>query len=146
MLGAIEIPFDRGLLGHSDGDAVAHALCDAQLGAVGLGDIGAQFPDSDPEWKGAAGADLLTRTRALLADRGARLVQADVTIVAEVPKLAPHRDSMIDRLMELTGADTIGVKARTNEGLGPIGREEAIAVYAVVLIDVAGSGPGPGRE
>ena len=138
LLAGIEIPFDRGLLGHSDGDAVSHAICDAALGAVGLGDIGAQFSDRDPKWKGVSGSELLERTRALIGERGARFHQIDVTVVAEAPRLAPHRDLMIERLRALTGTELVSVKARTNEGLGPVGEGQAIQVYAVVLLALAG--------
>lgn len=136
LLGGVEIPYERGLLGHSDGDAVAHAICDAALGAIGLGDIGAQFPDHDPRWKGVAGSELLSRTVLLLAARGARFLQVDVTVVAEEPRLAPYRESILGRLCALLGTELISLKARTNEGLGAVGRGEAIQVYAVVLLEV----------
>jgi 2-C-methyl-D-erythritol 2,4-cyclodiphosphate synthase len=135
-LGGVEIPYEKGLLGHSDGDAAAHALADALLGAARLGDLGMHFPDDDPTWKGVSGVDLLERTRELLEPRGMEVVQADLTILAEAPRLAPYRDAM---RAALSGAlrcdpDAISIKSRTNEGLGAIGRGEAIAVYAVVLV------------
>ncbi|MEZ4650137.1 MAG: 2-C-methyl-D-erythritol 2,4-cyclodiphosphate synthase [Candidatus Eisenbacteria bacterium] len=138
LLAGIEIPFEKGLLGHSDGDAVSHAICDAALGAVGFGDIGTQFSDRDPKWKGVSGSELLERTVALIAERGARFHQVDVTVVAEAPRLAPHRESMVAKLRELTRTDLVSVKARTNEGLGPVGEGQAIQVYAVVLLELAG--------
>lgn len=140
FLGGVEIPFARGLLGHSDGDAVAHAICDAALGAVGLGDIGAQFPDDDPRWKDVAGSELLSRTVLLLAARQARFLQVDVTVVAEEPRLAPHREAILGRLRTLLGTDLVALKARTNEGLGAVGRGEAIQVFAVVLLAVGRTG------
>lgn len=136
FLGLIEIPFERGLLGHSDGDAVAHAVADAMLSASGLADLGHHFPDTDPAWKGASGLVILTESKKLAAARGFRPAQVDVTIVAEAPKLAPHRDAMRRALAEALNlsADEVGVKARTNEGLDAVGRGEAIAVYAVALL------------
>lgn len=139
FLGCVEIPHDKGLLGHSDGDAAAHALADALLGAAGLDDIGEHFPPGDPEWAGVAGLRILEETRRLLAAHGAAPVQADVTIVAEEPRLADFRSAMRDALarpLGLTAAD-LSVKARTHEGLGEIGRGEAIAVYAVALVELA---------
>ena len=138
FLGGVEIPFERGLQGHSDGDLVSHAICDAALGAVGLGDIGAQFSDQDPRWKGVSGGELLERTRGLLADRGVRFLQVDVTVVAEAPRLAPHREEILARLRDLTGTDLVALKARTKEGLGPVGAGEAIEAYAVVLLGLSG--------
>lgn len=138
-LGCVEIPYERGLLGHSDGDAVAHALCDAALGAAGLGDIGQHFSDCDPTWKDARGDVLLEATRDKLAGIGARIAQADVTIVAEEPKLAPYRERMQEELSRATGCRAVSVKARTNEGVDAIGRGEAIATYAVVLVEIGES-------
>lgn len=132
------MPFEKGLLGHSDGDAVSHAICDAALGAFGLGDIGTQFSDRDPRWKGVSGSELLERTRQLLADRGGRFLQVDVTVVAEAPRLAPYREAIVERLQRLTGTDLVAVKARTNEGVGAVGAGEAIQVYAVVLLGLYG--------
>jgi 2-C-methyl-D-erythritol 2,4-cyclodiphosphate synthase len=147
-LGCVEIPHTKGLLGHSDGDAVAHALCAAALGAAGLGDIGTQYPSGDPRWKDAPGSLLLRETRSRLDAVQARLLQADLTVLAEAPRLAPHREAMIAALATAWGCapGDLSMKARTHEGLGEIGREEAIAAYAVVLIEsastpVAGSGP-----
>lgn len=140
-LGCVEIPHDRGPLGHSDGDAAAHAVADALLGAAGLGDIGQHFPPGDPRWAGASGDRLLSETRRLLEERGIRIVQADVTIVLEVPRLAPYRMAMAGAIGAALGIDAaaVSVKARSHEGIGEIGRGEALAAYAVVLID-------PGRD
>lgn len=136
-LGAIEIPHDRGLLGHSDGDAAAHAVCDAALGAAGLGDLGAQFSETDPAWKDASGAILLAETRRRVAARGFRLAQVDVSIVAEAPRLAAYRPAMIEAIARALDLEVgaVSVKARTNEGLDSIGRGEAIAAWAVVLLE-----------
>jgi len=134
-LGGIEIPFEKGLLGHSDGDAIAHALCDAQFGAVGLGDIGEHFPDSDPSWKNISGKVLLEQTRIILTARNAKLVQADLTVLAEAPRISPHKESMIHQLEKATGCRDVSIKARTNEGLDSVGRGDAIAVYAMVLVE-----------
>ena len=134
-LGCVEIAFSRGLAGHSDGDAAAHAVADALLGAAGLEDIGVHFPPGDPRWAGARGVELLTETRRLLAQRGLRPLQVSVTIVAEAPRLAPHRAAMEAATAAALGLDPAAVsfKGRTNEGLDAIGRGEAIAAYAVVL-------------
>ncbi|MFN8547824.1 MAG: 2-C-methyl-D-erythritol 2,4-cyclodiphosphate synthase [Candidatus Eisenbacteria bacterium] len=136
-LGGVEIAHDRGLLGHSDGDAAAHAVADALLGAAGLGDIGVNFPSDDPRYHNASGVSLLAETAARIRARGYRPVQVDLTVVAEGPKLAPHRESMITALAGALGLaqGAIAIKARTNEGLDAIGRGEAIAAYAVVLIE-----------
>ncbi len=136
MLGCVEIPFHLGLIGHSDGDAVAHALSDALLGACGLGDIGVRFPPSDPRWEGVPGAEILARTRQLCADAGARILQADITIVAEAPRILPHRERMAGAISQALDcpAERVAIKARTHEGLGEIGRGEAISCYALALV------------
>ena len=136
-LGGIEIAHDRGLLGHSDGDAAAHAVADALLGAAGLGDIGVNFPNDDPRYRGASGVSLLAETGTRIRAQGYRPTQVDLTIVAEGPKLAPHREAMITALAGALGLprDAIAIKARTNEGLDAIGRGEAVAAYAVVLLE-----------
>ena len=136
ILGGIEIPHDRGLAGHSDADAVAHALTDAILGAAGLGDIGRMFPDSDPQWKGANSIDLLNKAFLKVVEAGFQFVHADVTIIVEKPKLAPHLDAMEEKLAEalLAGPAHVSVKAKTNEGMGWIGRGEGIAVMAVATL------------
>ena len=139
FLGGIKIDFEKGLLGHSDGDAVAHALADAMLGAAGLDDIGSCFPDDDPAYKGASGVRILSETRSLLSKRGAVVSQVDLTILAEAPRLSSYRESMREALSGAIGcpAGAVSIKARTHEGLGEIGRGEAIAAYAVVLLQVA---------
>lgn len=137
-LGGLTVPYDRGLLGHSDGDAVLHAVADALLGAVAAADIGQLFPDSDPRYRGADSAGLLREVVRVVAQRGGVVVNADVSILAERPKLAPHLGAMRGRLAELLGIgeDCVGVKARTMEGLGAIGAGEAIGVQAVVLVEL----------
>jgi 2-C-methyl-D-erythritol 2,4-cyclodiphosphate synthase len=140
FLAGIEIPFSKGLLGHSDGDAAVHALADALLSASGLGDLGQHFPPHDPQWAGVSGIRLLEETRRLLRTRGARIQQADLTIVAEEPMLFPHRATMARVVAAALGCNpsVINIKGRTNEGLDAIGRGEAIAAYAVALIRVEG--------
>jgi 2-C-methyl-D-erythritol 2,4-cyclodiphosphate synthase len=136
ILGGIEIPHAQGLAGHSDADAVAHALTDAILGAAGLGDIGRMFPDDDPQWKGANSIDLLNRAFLKVLEAGFQFVHADVTVIVEKPKLAPHLDAMEEKLAEalLAGSAHVSVKAKTNEGMGWIGRGEGIAVMAVATL------------
>ncbi len=138
ILGGVEIPFAKGLAGHSDGDALTHALCDAILGAAGLGDIGQHFPDTDPKWKDASSLELLRRVTELIREKGLRVVQADTVIVAEQPKLAPHFEQMRERLassLDIKPAQ-VNVKAKTTEGQEAIGRGEAMAAQAVVLLEV----------
>lgn len=136
ILGGIEIPHDRGLKAHSDGDAVIHALCDAILGALALGDIGKHFPDTDPAYRGADSANLLRHIVAMMTAQGWRLGNADVTILAQTPRMAPHIAAMRSRLAELLQAatDVVNVKASTCEGMGFVGRQEGIETYAVVLL------------
>jgi len=136
-LGGVVVPFEQGLLGHSDGDVVLHALTDALLGAIGAGDIGTHFPDSDPRWQSADSAGFLTAARAMLSEQNFVISNLDVTILAERPKLAPHMPSMRRRLEALLGVagDQISLKAKTMEGLDAVGRGEAIAALAVVLIE-----------
>lgn len=136
ILGGVDIPHTKGLLGHSDADALTHAIMDAMLGALSLGDIGLYFPPSDPQWAGADSQKLLAQVHQLVRDRGWHISNIDTVVVAEKPKLKPHIQAMRDRLaqtLELE-ADQIGIKATTNEKLGPVGREEAICAYAVVLL------------
>ena len=137
ILGGVTIPSESGLAGHSDADAVAHALTDALLGAAAAGDIGQLFPDSDPRWKGADSLSLLERAHALARTRGWRFAQGDVTIICEHPKLAPHLPAMALQLGRTLGvsADLIGLKAKTNEGMGFVGRGEGIAVIAVATLE-----------
>lgn len=135
-LGNLKIAHDRGILAHSDGDVVLHALCDALLGALALGDIGQHFPPSEARWKGADSAVFLRHVMHLLQERGYRLGNADITILAERPKVGPHRQRMRERIAEIIGCavDQISVKATTTEKLGFTGREEGIAAEAVVLV------------
>ncbi len=135
-LGGISIPHHRGLIAHSDGDVVAHALADAMLGAAGLPDIGQQFPDSDSRYHGLDGMEMLDCVRALLLNEGLRLWHADTTIVAQQPRLAPYLDAMRSALGKTLGIAPrpVGIKATTTERLGAIGNEQGIAVYAVVLL------------
>ena len=137
VLGGVEIPWEKGLLGHSDADAALHALCDALLGALALGDIGQHFPDSDERWRGADSLELLKAVYAMVRERGYVLGNADVTIIAQRPKLAPYIPMMRERIAAALdmGADNISVKATTEEGLGFTGRGEGIAARAVVLLD-----------
>jgi len=141
ILGGVTIPHPQGLAGHSDADAVAHALTDAILGAAGAGDIGRHFPDTDPAWKDAPGLDLLARSAAIVAAQGWAVSNVDATIVLERPKLAPHIAAIRERLAATLGLaiDRVGVKAKTNEGVDAVGRGEAVAAHAVVLIAAAGS-------
>lgn len=136
ILGGVIIPHDRGLLAHSDGDAVIHALCDAILGALALGDIGRHFPDTDVAYKNADSATLLQRVVLLMQERDFFVVNADVTILAQSPKMAPHIPAMRSRLSGLLAAstDVVNVKASTTEGMGFVGRREGIETYAVVLL------------
>jgi 2-C-methyl-D-erythritol 2,4-cyclodiphosphate synthase len=136
-LGGIEVPFDRGLLGHSDGDVVLHAVTDALLGAMAAGDIGQHFPDGDPRYRGIDSAVLVAEVVRLAAARGWLIGNVDVTILAERPKLAPHAAAMQLRLAELLGvaAGQVGIKAKTMEGLGAIGAGEAIAALAVAAVE-----------
>lgn len=136
ILGGAEIPFERGLAGHSDADAVAHAVTDAILGAAALGDIGTHFPPSDPEWRDADSLVLLEKAVRLLGDHGQRVVNVDVTVICEAPKLAPHVPAMRERLAAALGIGRaqVSVKAKSNEGMGWIGRGEGIAALAVALV------------
>jgi len=137
VLGGVEIPHPKGLEGWSDADAVAHALTDALLGASGLGDIGQMFPPDNPRWKDARSLDLLRHASLKAAEEGWSLANADVTVIAEQPKLAPYVDEMRERLAEaaIAGFSNVSVKAKTNEGMGFTGRGEGIAVIAVVLME-----------
>ena len=136
ILGGVAIPFDRGLAGHSDADALCHAVTDAILGAASQGDIGQHFPDSDTRWKGASSIDLLRRAAAIVAGVGYRVVNVDATIIAERPMLGPFRVSMASGLAAALGVESsaVSVKAKTNEGVDAAGRGEAIAVHAVALL------------
>lgn len=136
VLGGVDIPFDKGLLGHSDADVLLHAIADAMLGAAGLGDIGVHFPPSDEQWKDMDSTDIVAHSVRMLNENGWLLVNIDATIIAEAPKVNPHVPAMREKLMAVTGldADAISIKATTNEGMGWIGREEGIAAIAVAMI------------
>ena len=138
VLGGVEVPFDKGPLGHSDGDVLSHAICDALLGAASLGDIGMHFPDTDPKWKGASSLIFLEGVRRLLDERRLRIVHIDAVVITEKPKLGPHFPAMRDALAKTLGitSEQINLKAKTNEGVDAIGRGEAIA--ACVIATVAG--------
>lgn len=142
ILGGVEIPWEKGLLGHSDADVVCHALSNALLGAIGAGDIGRHFPDSDPRYQGAASIELLRVVMGLVKVRGFRVGNADITIFAEKPKLIPYREHMQKRLAEVLEVELIAVnlKATTGEKLGFIGREEGMMAEAVVLLESIKSG------
>ena len=137
MLGGVRVPHARGVLAHSDGDVLLHALCDALLGAAGLGDIGEHFKDTDPQWRGADSALFVTRVCAMLRERALTVLNADLTLIAGTPKLAPHRAAMRTRIAALLGVapECVNLKATTTEGLGFLGRAEGIAAQAVVLLE-----------
>jgi len=136
MLGGVRVPHERGVIAHSDGDVVIHALCDAMLGALALGDIGRHFPPSDPQWKGADSRAFLRHCDGLLRERGWRVGNADVTVICERPKVGPHADAMRALLAQDLGieVDGVSVKATTTERLGFTGRGEGIAAHAVCLL------------
>lgn len=136
-VGGVRVPCDAGVRAHSDGDVAVHALCDALLGAAVLGDIGRLFPDTDPAWAGADGRDLLADVVARVAAAGWAPVNADITVIAQKPRLAPHVDAMRELLARAlgTGPDAVSVKATTHEGIGALGRAEGIAAHAVVLVE-----------
>lgn len=140
ILGGIPIAHELGLLGHSDADVLTHAIMDAMLGALSLGDIGHYFPPTDPQWKGADSVVLLQQVNGLIRDKGWQVSNVDSVIVAERPKLKPHIPQMRDRLATALALspDRVGVKATTNERLDAVGREEGIAAYAVVLLEARG--------
>lgn len=136
ILGGVKIPHEVGLLGHSDADVLTHAIMDAMLGALSLGDIGHYFPPSDAQWAGADSLMLLTQVHQLIRDRGWQIGNIDSVVVAERPKLKPHIGNMRDKLAGVLQLqpNQVGIKATTNEKLGPVGREEGICAYAVVLL------------
>ncbi len=137
ILGGVTIPHTLGLIGHSDADAVSHALTDAILGAAAAGDIGRHFPDSDPKWKGADSLALLRAAHAIVLAKGWRFVQGDVTVICERPKLGAHFPAMAERLAQAldVSPEALGLKAKTNEGMGWIGRGEGVAVLAVATLE-----------
>jgi 2-C-methyl-D-erythritol 2,4-cyclodiphosphate synthase len=137
MLGGVRIPAQRGVIAHSDGDVLLHALTDALLGAAGLGDIGQHFPDSEARWKGAASVQFVRHAVQLLAAQGWQVVNADLTLLGETPRIAAHRDAIRDSIAEALGitAAVVNVKATTTEQLGFLGRAEGLAAQAVVLLE-----------
>ena len=137
ILGGVEVPWEKGLLGHSDADVVCHALSNALLGAIGEGDIGRHFPDSDPRYKDASSLELLRIVMGLVKARGFRVGNADLTILAEKPKLAPYREEMQKRLAEVLEVEppAVNLKATTGEKIGFVGREEGMMAEAVVLLE-----------
>ena len=137
ILGGVDIPHELGLLGHSDADALLHAITDALLGAAALGDIGRHFPDTDPRYQGADSRVLLRAAVALLAEKGWRPVNVDATVIAQRPKLAPHAPAMVANIAADLSlpCDSVNIKGKTNEKLGYLGRCEAIEAQAVVLIE-----------
>lgn len=139
VLGGVEIPFERGLLGHSDADALLHAITDAMLGAAGLGDIGRHFPDTDPRFKGADSVALLTEVAARVREAGWQVGNIDSTVIAQAPRLAPHIEAMRDRIAAALGLPPaqVNVKAKTAEKLGPVGQGLSIEARAVVLLTPA---------
>lgn len=140
ILGGVAVRAERGLAGHSDADVLSHAVAEAMLGALALGDLGRHFPDSDPRYRGISSLRLLAEVLALVTARGARLVNVDATIIAQAPRLAPWLPEMAKRLAEIlkVNPDRVSVKAKSPEGLGLLGREEGIAAMAVVSLEVEG--------
>jgi 2-C-methyl-D-erythritol 2,4-cyclodiphosphate synthase len=136
IIGGVSIPYEQGLIAHSDGDVALHALCDALLGAIAAGDIGRHFPDTDDEWKGADSRELLKDVYRRVKEQGYEIGNADITIMAQAPKMAPHIDSMCQAIAQdlETSISNVNVKATTTERLGFTGRKEGIACEAVVLI------------
>ena len=136
VVGGLQIPFAKGPAGHSDGDVLAHALCDALLGAAGLGDIGMHFPDTDPKWKGANSLIFLEHAKKLLAEKNFAIEHVDAVVITEKPKLGPHFQKMREALAGALGVTTdhIHLKAKTNEGVDAIGRGEAIAAHVVATL------------
>ena len=136
IIGGVDIPFEKGLLGHSDADVLLHAVCDALLGAAALGDIGRHFPDTAPKYKGISSLTLLGEVRRLLAEGGYRVNNIDATIVAERPKMQPHIPAMVAHIAAAAGVDraSVNIKATTTEGLGFAGAQEGMAAYSVATI------------
>lgn len=136
MLGGVRIPYTRGVIAHSDGDVILHALCDALLGALGQGDIGQHFKDTDPRWKGADSKGFVRHIMEMVRSRNLRVGNADVTVLSEAPKVGPHRDEIRRQIADLLEVSTeyVNVKATTTEKLGFLGRSEGIAAQAIVLL------------
>ena len=141
VLGGVTVPFEKGLLGHSDADVICHAVGDALLGAAALGDLGTHFPDADPRWKDISSLRLLEKVDRLIRRKSFRIVNVDATLVAEEPKIAPHILEMRRRLAKALGIspEHVSVKATTTEGLGPVGTGQGMAAYAVAVIEEAGA-------
>lgn len=139
IMGGVEIPYEKGLLGHSDADVLLHSIMDALLGAAALGDIGGHFPDNDPAYQGADSLKLLRRVGEIIAQAGFRVANVDATIIAQRPKMAPYRETMRQNIADALGVEVsrISVKATTEEGLGFTGRSEGIAAQAVALLEEA---------
>jgi 2-C-methyl-D-erythritol 2,4-cyclodiphosphate synthase len=139
VLGGVRIPHTHGVLAHSDGDVLLHALCDALLGAAGLGDIGMHFPDTDPRWRGADSRAFVRHARSLLAEQALSVVNVDATVLADAPRLGKHREAMRSNIAADLGIDAarVNIKATTSEGLGFVGRKEGLACMAVVLVERA---------
>ena len=137
VLGGVHIDHPKGLTGHSDADVLIHAICDACLGALGLGDLGHHFPDTNPKYKGIASRELLRQVRQTIADRGWQVINVDSTVIAQAPQLAPHIEDMKASIATHLGIkpDQVNIKATTSERLGSLGREEGIAAHAVVLLE-----------
>ncbi|HYA26890.1 MAG TPA: 2-C-methyl-D-erythritol 2,4-cyclodiphosphate synthase [Thermodesulfovibrionales bacterium] len=135
VLGGIVIPFEKGLLGHSDGDVLCHAITDSLIGALGMGDIGKHFPDTDPRWKDAASVEMLKHIVEVASENGFEMAWIDSIVITERPKLAPHIESMKEAISKANIPQAvINIKAKTDEGMGFVGREEGIAAYAVCLL------------
>jgi 2-C-methyl-D-erythritol 2,4-cyclodiphosphate synthase len=146
VLGGVSVPFERGLDGHSDADVLTHALCEALLGALALGDLGTRFPDTDPRYRGVSSLVFLKHVRALVSAQGGRVINVDATILAQAPRLQPFLSEMAKRLADVLElpADRVSVKAKSPEGLGLLGRQEGIAAMAVVNVEVRAGADGRG--
>lgn len=140
ILGGVEIPDSPGLYGHSDGDAIAHAVIDAVLGAAAAGDVGTHFPPTDEKWRGADSMELLQRTMTVIENRSYRVVNVDITVICEAPRISPHAKEIRKRLAKVLGVDigSVSLKGKTNEGMGWIGAGEGLAVHSVALIQAFG--------
>ena len=136
VLGGVTVPFERGLEGHSDGDCLVHSLCDAMLGAAAAGDLGSHFPSNDSHWRGVSSLELLRHVAAEVRGHGLALENADATVIAEAPRLAPHLNEMRDVLSKVLGVtrERVSIKTKSNDGLGALGRGEGIAAQTVVLL------------
>jgi len=137
VIGGIVVPFEKGPVGHSDGDVLAHAICDALFGAASAGDIGTHFPDTDPKWKGASSLKFLEHARTLIEARGLEIAHIDAVVICERPKLGPHFPAMREALARALGVsmDRVHLKAKTNEGVDAVGRGEAIAAHAIATLE-----------